>query len=666
MHSRRIFVAALFATGQALAADQEQELDAVVVRASPFGGHSDLEMAQPASVLRGDRLQRKQSTTLGDTLSGELGVQSSSFGPGAGRPIIRGMDGPRVRVMDGGMGTSDLSTISPDHQATGEPITAKQIEVLRGPATLLYGSGAIGGVVNVVTNRIPDSRQDGFYGNVELRTATGTRENTGSFSLDGGKSGFAWHLDGYKRKTGDYSIPGAQNRTDPASARGRLPNSATDADGFSLGGSWVGDRGYLGASFQQLSSLYGIPTPDAARIDMRQRRIDVAGELRDPMPGFTRLRVKLRDSRYQHAEIESTGDIGTVFRNNGRENRYELTHAPLAGWTGVLGVQADDKTVSALGAEAIIPRTRNRARGLFLVEDMSWRDFHFELGARGGRETRNPDGANQARGFSLSSYSAGSVWKFVPGYALALNVTSAQRAPATEELYSNGAHVATGTFEVGDTTLRPERSRNIDLGLRKTAGAWRAKAGVFVNRIRNYIYARSADTDGDGIADRVDDTGALVPSGGFQLVNYAHADARFRGFEAELSYRPSPAGFGARVFGDRAEGRLAGGGGNLPRISPARLGFESDFKRGPWSSYGTLLRVFRQDRVALLESSTRGYTRLDAGIEYTMKSSSDVSTTLFLRGSNLLDQDMRAHTSFIKDFVPMPGRSLVAGLRASF
>jgi iron complex outermembrane receptor protein len=189
---------------------------------------------------------------------------------------------------------------------------------------------------------------------------------------------------------------------------------------------------------------------------------------------------------------------------------------------------------------------------------------------------------------------------------------------------------------------------------------------VFANRIKNYIYGSSADQDGDGIADRVDDAGTLAPDGSFQLIHYAQAEARFRGVEAELSYRPAPSGFGARLFGDRAEGRLSGAGGNLPRISPARLGFEADYKRGAWTGYGTLLRVFRQDRVAVLESETPGYTRLDAGIEYVLKQSDIVTTTLFLRGSNLLDQDMRAHTSFIKDFAPMPGRSVVAGLRANF
>jgi len=626
----------------------------VTVTTSPFDGHDELGMAQPASVLRGDQLRRRQSGTLGETLSTEIGVQSSSFGAGASRPIIRGLEGPRIQILDSGMGTSDASGVSPDHRVTGDTSNAQQVEVLRGPATLLYGSGAIGGLVNVVNNRIPIERQEKLDGRVDLRGASGTGEAAGSFVLNGGSGGFAWRLDGNERRTDDYRTPA-----------GRLANSFTRSDGFSVGASWVGARGYLGASYQALSSRYGIPTPDRSQIDMRQHNTDVAGELRDPMPGFTRVRFKLRDSRYRHEEIESTGGVGTTFRNNGDEARFELTHAPIAGWTGVLGVQSDRKTISALGEEAILPRTRNRESGLFLVEDRSWRDFHFELGTRLGAVTREPEGGNPRRTFKPSSYSAGMVWKFTPGYALAASLTRAERAPSVEELYSSGPHVATGSFDVGDATLARERSRNLDLALRKTAGAWRGKVGVFQNRFKNYIFARSVDSNGDGLADRVDGAGVLDPAGALLLVNYAQADARFRGIEGELAWRPAPEGFGARLFGDRAEGRLAVDG-NLPRISPARLGLEADWKRGPWAAWGMLLRVFRQDRVAALETSTPGYTRLDAGLEYAVKTSRESQTTLFLKGANLLDKEMRVHTSFIKDFAPLPGRSIVAGLRTSF
>jgi iron complex outermembrane receptor protein len=658
------FAAALAIAGAPALAE---DIDAVVITASPFDGQSDLNMAQPASVLRGERLDRRQATTIGDTLATEPGVQSSHFGPGAGRPIIRGQDGARVRVMDGGMGTADLSTLSPDHQVTAEPITARQIEILRGPATLLYGSGAIGGVVNVVTNRIPDARQEGFFGNAEVRAASGTHERAGVFQLDGGAADFAWHLDGYKRRTADYGIPGRQVRGDPASPRGKVPNSDTDSDGFSVGGSWVGDRGFLGASYQRLNSTYGVPTPEAPTIDMRQHRIDVAGELRDPLPGFTRLRARARHGDYKHAEIETTGEVATVFRNDGTEQRYELTHAPLAGWTGVLGVQLDRRTISALGEEAVVPKTDTRAGGLFLVESYAWQDFRFELGARGGKVRLDPDSGEPSRKFSPSSFAAGTIWTFRPGYALALNGTLAQRAPSTEELYSNGPHAATATFDVGNASLSKEKSLNIDLGLRKTAGAWRGKLGVFHNRVRDYIYGAYVDADGDGVPDRVDDTGALDPNGEFTLINIAQATARFAGLEGELSWRPdAAAGPGLRIFGDMVRGRLTNSGGDLPRMSPARVGLEGDYKYGPWTTNAMVLFVLRQNRVATLETTTDGYVRLDAGIEYTLTAAREVTTKLFVRGNNLLNQDMRVATSYIKDYAPLPGRSLVAGLRANF
>jgi iron complex outermembrane receptor protein len=631
-----------------------QEEGVVTVTTSPFDGHDELKMSQPASILRGEQLRRKQAATLGDTLSTEVGVQSSSFGAGSGRPIIRGLDGPRIQVLDGGMGTADVSSVSPDHQVTGETSTAQQVEVLRGPATLLYGSGAIGGLVNVVTNRIPTQRQTGMDGRFELRGASGTGEGSGSFLLNGGTGGVAWRLDGFQRRTDDYRIPA-----------GTLTNSFTRSDGFSLGGSWIGDRGYVGASYQEISSRYGVPTPDATQIDLRQRRADFAGELRDPLPRFTRVRVKFRDSNYRHDEIEATGEAGTTFRNKGNETRVELTHAPLGGWTGVLGIQQDRKTISALGEEAVIPVTRNRETGLFLFEDRKWRDFHFALGARLGSVTREPEGGNPRRTFKPSSVSAGAIWNLAPGCSLAASLTRAERAPTTEELYSNGPHHATASFEVGDATLGKERSRNIDLALRKTSGVLRGKIGVFQNRFKSYVFARSVDQDGDGVADRVDDTGALDPAGEFLLINFAQADARFHGVEGKLAYRPATDGFGVRLFGDLARGRLAGGE-NLPRISPARLGLEADWKRGPWAAWGMLMRVHRQDRVARArETSTAGYTRLDLGLEYAIKGSGSLAT-LFVKGSNLLDKDMRVHTSFIKDSAPLPGRSILVGLRASF
>ena len=565
------------------------------------------------------------------------------------------MDGPRIRVMDGGMGTSDLSTISPDHQVSAEPITARQIEVLRGPATLLYGSGASGGVVNVVTNRIPESRQEGFYGSAEYQFARRERHaRRGRLPAGRRQSNFAWHLDGYKRKTGDYSIPGAQNPNDPASPRGRLPNSFTDSDGFSAGGSLVGDRGYVGLSYQQLNSVYGIPTPDASHIDMRQHRTDVAGELTDPLPGFTRLRVKLRDSKYQHAEIESTGDIGTVFRTTATRAGSSSRMRRSAAGPACLA-QTENKTISALGEEAIIPKPGIALNGCSLVEDYSVARLLFNSAARGGKGNRATRTTNPSRSFSLASYSAGTVWNFTRGYALALSLTSAQRAPTTEELYSNSAHVATNTFEIGDPTLNKESSRNIDLQFRKTAGAWRGR----VRRVPEPDQEpRLCQERRPGRRRRRRPHRRHHPETRRATSCLSITRKRRRAFAALRSdlatvrTPPSALARASSAIGPKAALR---GGGNLPRISPARLGFEADYKQGAWTTYGMLLRVFRQDRVGVLETETPGYTRLDAGVEYLVKASDKVTTTLFLRGNNLLDQEMRVHTSFIKDFAPCPG-----------
>ena len=286
-------------------AQQVKPVETISVTASPLGREA-AEMAQPATVVTEDELRRKRAASIGDTLSQEVGVQSSAFGAGAGRPIIRGLDGPRIRVLENGIGTGDVSTLSPDHAVTTESLRAEQIEILRGPASLLYGSGAIGGIVNVVSKTIPRERHEGLAGSIETRVSSGNRERTGSFDLNGGAGSVAWHVDAFSRRTRDYEIPGPavregfelhhedeheeEEQDDPA---GRLPNSDVDMRGAGIGVSWVGSRGFLGAGAQELRNDYGVPSGEGVRIRMRQKRYEAAGEAADPMPGFTRLRVRV-------------------------------------------------------------------------------------------------------------------------------------------------------------------------------------------------------------------------------------------------------------------------------------------------------------------------------------------------------------------------------------
>ena len=625
---------------------KEAALTAIVVTALPFANLGELDLAQPISVLQGDALRRKREANLGDTLSHELGVTSSSFGPAAGRPIIRGLDGPRIRVLEGGIGTLDISTLSPDHMVTTESFNASQIEILRGPATLLYGSGASGGVVNVVTGRIPNRLFKSPTGNVELRGNSATDERSGAFNATGSAGQASWNVDGFKRKTGDYDTP-----------VGRVGNSAIDSDGVSVGGSFIGARGFVGASVSQLESLYGIPGTDGTKIDLKQTRYDIAGELDDPLRGFKRLKVRMGYSDYKHAEIEGSGEIGTRFNNQGFEGRVELLHAPIAGWQGVLGVQLQDRNFSAIGEEAIVPATKSRSTGLFLVEERNWARWRLELGGRAERATQNPlDGdANPSRAFNLYSASAGVLWKFKDGYGLGLTATQGQRAPATEELYSNGPHTATQTYQTGNPALTKETSNNIDLALRKTAGAVKWKVNVFHNRISDYIFERSVDSDLDGVADL---------NGEFLVQNVAQTGAMFYGAEAEAIFTLLPGALDLRLFTDTVRGKLDGG--NAPRTPPQRFGLQLDHKTGPWATNLSVVRATRQNRLAELETATPGYTLANAEVSYRIKQSQSIGYTVFMQGKNLLDDEMRVHTSYLKDVAPLPGRAFVLGLRGQF
>src|SRR5688572_1107988 len=415
----------------------------IEVTASPLG-RAETELAQPATVLNEEDLRRKRAGSIGDTLAQELGVQSSAFGPGAGRPIIRGLDGPRIRVLENGLGTLDVSTVSPDHMVVTESLNAEQIEILRGPASLLYGSGAIGGVVNVVSNLIPRAPAEGVTGTAELRFSSANREQTGAANLNGGAGSIAWHLDAFARKTRDYEIPVPAVRGDPDSPRDRLADSAVDARGAGAGVSFVDKRGYIGVGVSGLENFYGIPSGEGAHIDLRQTRVESAGELSQPFAGAEGIKYRIGHSDYEHKEIESSGEVATTFRNKATEARFELKHSAMGPFTGTFGVHLQEQKISALGEEAVIPKTRGKGAGVFLVEQAERGAWTFDAGIRIEREERDPSVAPEdaekfadavARSFSLVTPAVGVVWKFAPDYRFSVSLTQAERAPSIEELY---------------------------------------------------------------------------------------------------------------------------------------------------------------------------------------------------------------------------------------
>ena len=647
---------------------KETSLPEVTIMASPFGNHSELDMAQPVSVLEGDRLRYKQETSLGDTLSGELGVASSSFGPGAGRPLIRGLDGPRIMILENGIDTLDVSSLSADHAVTAESINASKIEILRGPSTLMYGGGAIGGVVNVVTDKIPRRIFKKLTGTFGARGNTSTQEKSGSFNASGSIGNhISLNASGFRRKTNDYGIPGNQNRNEPDHGkRGKVKNSDTNSGGGSIGGSILGSRGYIGGSLSRSESKYGVPSEEAPRIDLVKNRYDIAGELNRPVIGFEKLKVKMGYSDYRHSEFESSGELGSVFKNQGIDSRAELTHRPVKGFKGVIGVQVKDRDFSAIGEETIVPKTNSRNTSVFLIEERHWNNFHLDVGGRYEHASVDPKSANDSRKYDLYGVSIGGKWKPVDGYSIGLTGTRGQRAPATEELYTSGAHHATETFQTGSQRLKKETSNNLDFTLSKTSGGIRWQTNFFYNYYENYIYWANADADSNGIADRVDEEGAADPDGELLVQNVTQGGATFYGVEAEVKFIFKPKVLDLRLFTDYVRARLNHNGGNVPRTTPQRFGLEWNHRSGPWKLNLMTTHVLKQNKVAAAETSTRGYTMINLTAGYTMKMNRSTKLTVFLQGKNLMNEDVRLHTSYLKAFAPRPGRALLIGVRGQF
>lgn len=647
-------------TAQPTPPQQSQQLQEVVVTASPFATEENAQILTPAKVLAGDELRNKLGNSLGDTLSQELGVSASAFGAGASRPIIRGMEGPRVLMLQNGMSTADVSTVSNDHAVATEAATARQIEILRGPAALLYGSGAIGGLVNVVNDRIPTELVGKPTGQVEARYGTVDGQKNTSFSVDGSAGQIGLHVDGNYRDTDNYKIPGNAKQGDASTASGRLPNSFTHESSVGVGGSYIADWGHIGASVSSLDDHYGIPTAEKSFIDLHQTRYDIDSLVREPFAGIESFKFKLGYTDYTHTEKKEDGTADTVFSNRALQTRWELAHKPLAGWRGNFGIQTEQNNYSALsavdGSPQLTPKTKSSTFAGFLVEERKFGSVLASAGLRLESVKRRPEGL-QNRDFNLFSWSTGALWSFVPGYGLGATYSVAQRAPTVEELYSNGPHESTSTFDIGNGSLQKETSHNIELSLQKTEGLVRWKGNLFQNKVKNYVYGR---TNG-----QVDATGNADPAGEFLQRFWSQGDATIHGAEVEVSYNLNNDGFSVRGFADTSRGKLDNQG-SLPLQPATRYGVDLGWKQGPWASGARVLRALKQDRLAAFESSqTPSYTQLDANLSYTQKLQT-MRVTWFALVKNLLNQDIRYSTAVLKDTVPQSGRNLIVGVRTQF
>ncbi|HEU4622121.1 MAG TPA: TonB-dependent receptor, partial [Burkholderiaceae bacterium] len=642
------------------------ELAPVVITASPLDQRDEREVSQPVSVLRGSALRMREGGNLGATLDHELGVTSSAYGQGAGRPIIRGMDAARVRITESGMGVADVSNASPDHRVAADTFNSDQVEILRGPSTLLYGSGAMGGLVNIVSNRIPLQQHDDVDAALRLRGSSAERERAVAAHIESALSpSTMWRFEGFRQQTGDYELAKPlRDENGVVIANDRLPNSETDTRSAAVGASaFLSGGAMVGAAIQTYRSNYGIPNPDEpVDIKLERVRIDTRADVPRPFAGFEALRLKVSHTDYAHREIGPDGEQGARFENRGVEARLELPHAPLGQWKGVLGTQIGESHMRGVG-EGFLPRTRSLTLALFVVEERRLDAWRFELGGRGEREeyaVRESDesGARKpSRGFGLFSTSASAFYSITKGVEAGLTGTLAQRAPSAEELYFEGAHPATFAYEVGNAGLRKERARNLELALRKTEGVVRAKLAVFDNRFNDYIYG----TFDGSTFDVLDENGNVEET--LSVLRYRQDNARFRGLEAEASVGEST-GWNARVWGDMVRATITSGpndGANVPRISPARIGLDVGYRTGAWSVLGSIVRTKRQDRVSSFdvrdgepEQATAGYTFVNLGADYRIRLGV-TDLTLTLQGRNLTNEDARVHTSYLKNLAPLPG-----------
>jgi iron complex outermembrane receptor protein len=642
------------------------ELPPVVVTGNPLGSQL-FELAAPVGVLYGERLRFQLRSTLGETLAAEPGITSSYFGPNASRPIIRGLDGERIRILANGAPLFDASGTSADHAVAIEPLLVERVEVVRGPAAILYGSSAVGGVVNAIDQRIPQENQPpGVSGALEgrLGSVDGERSQVGRIGI-GLAGGINLHFDAFDRRTADLRIPGfarsARRRAltplgpGETEAAGRLPNSSSSAHGGAIGGSWVGSRGYLGASYSRLDSEYGVVAEPGVRIDLRQERVEFAGELRS-LGWFESVRARYTRSDYAHTELED-GMPGTQFRNRGKDLRIEGRHRPLGPFEGVIGVQSTGFDFSALGAHAFLPHTRTRVHSLFVFEQARAGALTLQAGARVDRHSVEAEddpafGAALERRYTPRSVSLGAVYALSPGYVLALNASRTQRAPNYQELYADGEHVATGTYQRGDRALGLERSSAYDLSLRRRAGRVTGSVGVYQNRFENFI----------GLLP----TGVTDPGSGLEIFQYTPIRAVFRGAEGQATIRlvQAPYALDLELRADSVRATHRETGEPLPRVSPLRYGAGLAFRDGAWSARLEVLRVTAQHRVAANELPTDGYTMVNAALGYRLRAG-PAQVDLFLRGVNLLDAEARNHASLLKDIAPLGRRGALFGIRAA-
>ena len=652
-------------------------------------GVNEQGLLSPNKILAGDELQNKLAGTLGATLANELGVSATGYGAGASRPVMRGLEGARVQILQNGLSVGDVSSISADHAVANPIQNAHQIEILRGASALVYGSGSSGGLVNVVNDRIVTSMPDMVSGAINTSYETVNQGKTANIEVDAPAGPLALHFDSAVSNSNNYQIPGyaeqggpnanwSINPNQPVNVpySGNLPFYYSNQNSLGLGATYIRTDGYTGVSLERMNHNYGIPTYDGGFIQQSQNRYDFSHQTNDPFDGFSSIKVSAANTNYQHTEFTNAGVAATQWNNTATEARVEMMHKEFLGSKGVIGAQVNGATLNATDLSsnnyAIVPQTKSNSSALFWVEEGRYGPVKTSLGARYSYAGQNPNLATQFpspssqgvpssygpptlqnRQFNLMSYSAGGMLDVARGYGLGLSYTVSQRAPTPQELYSYGPHDSTATFDIGNANLATETSHNVEISFQKTLGLFRSKASLYRNQFSNYIYGFY--------------TGAYSTVNNFSVVQASQASANIKGAEGELTYNWNQNGVGGRVFGDISQGSF-NAGGNLPLQPAPRLGSELAYQRDGWLTSATYIYSYQQNRLATWEvGPTPSYNLVNANLSYTERVGK-INWTGYVMLKNLLNEEIRYATSpmAVRLYAPQPGRSLMVGVRAAF
>jgi iron complex outermembrane recepter protein len=692
-------------TFPAVAADKGTlTIPTTAVTGNPLGVGSD-QMVVPISILNGRELSLKRENTLAETLNSIPGVSNSSFGPSVGRPMIRGMDSDRVKILQNGVNNLDASNLSFDHGVSIDPLIIEQIDVIRGPATLLYGGGAVGGVVNAIDHRIPKEKLQGITGRGEVRYGGANLEQSNAAVVDVGTGNFVMHFDAYNRDSKNLRIPGNaisnrlestqvwdpnQNTIDTNTSvyegsyqpyptnhgRKKLLNSQSETRGGAVGASMIFDRGYAGVSYAKHQTKYGSVKEPGILLDMDTDRIDFASEIRDLGSFFEKAKFKAAYTDYRHHEMDAV-KIHTTFKNRAIDGTFELMHVPLLGLKGVIGTQFDNGKFDATGHEAFTPNSKTNSQSVYVYEELPLNQHKMTFGLRHGKhEVESKGGGEMHEGvpkfgdpsrkkFNTNNAAIGGLYKLNEQWSLTGNLSHNERAPSYFELFANGVHTATGVFEQGQSNLKKEKSNGIDGQIRWKSGQDSLTLGAYFNKFSNFIGLLSTSAEGHG--EHEDESGDEIT---YKKSTFSGIKAEFKGVELEGKTMLTDY-LQFNVRGDYVDAKDKTNGGYVPRISPLKLGAGLKYEFDRFGARLDVLHAFKQDRVATnynyegtKELMTDAYTNVS--IMATYKLPTQLNLEAFTRANNLLDEEIREHTSFLKDIAPMGGRSIMLGLRGEF